>query len=786
MNIPIKRYRLFAWYGVSIALLCLAATGRTAASEIVEVLPLTNRILMVHFKDGYVLHHKKGQKRTDEQVVAKALDLEQALQRANYLLSSSNDPAYKIGRNPTHIGRKSKGTDFAWFVDRWENNHAVNNRPDHTDEHWLYLTLPAPLQSGQTYSLNTGPLATNGQTWKWKYDFRTSRSEAVHVNLIGYVPAAPAKYAYVYHWAGDMGGVDIKPYAGKRFWLVDQVNQQAVFEGKLVFRAPADQPETGQPDDTPHRNFQNAEVYECDFSTFARPGKYVVAVEDIGCSFPFQVDPDVYRLPFVTITRALYHNRSGIALKKPYTEFERPAPHNPLLTPGFAGKLKYTTSRYLDWKNEDSSPEDRPAVEAGIKGPLDAWGWYQDAGDWDSYVTHIRVAQELLLAYEMNPGAFTDGELNIPESGNGVPDILDEAAWLPRFCHRLRQELLAKHYGTGGIGLRVCGDHFGGDGEGVPSYEDVNRTWIASGEDPVSTFGYAGMAAHLAFALQLAHVKDPEAIDWVREARESYAWALNNTGLRDETKVRPNRAYAAATLFRLTGEKPFEERLRKDTADYKADTVLSAEAEYGPFVYALGGPAQTERDPEMLARLRAAILHTADIQTDSAAKRALRWGGDFYFPMLVGQQTTPLTLPVAVAYTLVKRTDPQRARSYLTTLYTTADYFLGTNALNMTWATGLGPRHPEQVFHMDAWYNGTGRFHPGIVPYGPWKKEKEEGQGPWDHDWANKSAYPAIDQWPGAERWFDNRCSPLNSEFTIHQTIAPSAAMYGILCAPKK
>ena len=82
-----------------------------------------------------------------------------------------------------------------------------------------------------------------------------------------------------------------------------------------------------------------------------------------------------------------------------------------------------------------------------------------------------------------------------------------------------------------------------------------------------------------------------------------------------------------------------------------------------------------------------------------------------------------------------------------------------------------------------AWYNGTGRFHPGIVPYGPWVKQKEEGQGPWDHDWANKSAYPAIAQWPGAERWFANRCSPLNSEFTIHQTIAPSAAMYGILCA---
>ena len=52
----------------------------------------------------------------------------------------------------------------------------------------------------------------------------------------------------------------------------------------------------------------------------------------------------------------------------------------------------------------------------------DTWGWYQDAGDWDSYETHLRVAQELLLAYEMRRRNFRDGELNIPESGNGVPD----------------------------------------------------------------------------------------------------------------------------------------------------------------------------------------------------------------------------------------------------------------------------------------------------------------------------------------------------------------------------
>ena len=228
--------------------------------------------------------------------------------------------------------------------------------------------------------------------------------------------------------------------------------------------------------------------------------------------------------------------------------------------------------------------------------------------------------------------------------------------------------------GPGGIGLRVCGDHFGGDGEGVPSYLDVNRTWIASGEDPVSTFGYAGIAAHLAFALRIAHVKDPEGIDWLREARESYVWAIRNTRQTDEAKVRPNRAYAAAALFRLTGEKPFERSVSRPGYGRMSGWIpFSAEMpSTGRLSMRSAARPPTERDdPETLARMRAAILHTADTQQTRyrSEARALRWGGDFSFSQCSSvSRTTPLTLPTAVAYTLVKRTDPPKARIYLATL----------------------------------------------------------------------------------------------------------------------
>jgi hypothetical protein len=153
-------------------------------------------------------------------------------------------------------------------------------------------------------------------------------------------------------------------------------------------------------------------------------------------------------------------------------------------------------------------------------------------------------------------------------------------------------------------------------------------------------------------------------------------------------------------------------------------------------------------------------------------------------PMLIGQQTTPWMLEAAVGWALTKRTDPQKARQYLAACYTTCDYFLGGNSLNMTWVTGLGPRHPNHVFHMDAWYNGRDEFHPGIIPYGPWRKTRDLGAGPWDADWPNQTLYPPIDDWPGNERWWDNRCAPLNAEFTVHQNLGPAAAIFGFLCAP--
>ena len=55
-------------------------------------------------------------------------------------------------------------------------------------------------------------------------------------------------------------------------------------------------------------------------------------------------------------------------------------------------------------------------------------GWY-DAGDFNKYTTWTaRYIIVLLHAFEEHPQAFSD-DYGIPESGNGIPDILDEVKW---------------------------------------------------------------------------------------------------------------------------------------------------------------------------------------------------------------------------------------------------------------------------------------------------------------------------------------------------------------------
>jgi endoglucanase len=779
-------------FGYTIIWLLVSST-LLSATQIVSVRAIHQQMLVIHFDDGYVIHHQVGQPRSMETAVVNPLNVSAATLTSQFTLMSGDDLNYTVATQPQQVARKSKGTEFTWLCESW-NGNCVNTSPDHAKEHWVYLTLPTALQSGKTYTLNTGDLATNGSSWTFTFTESNLRSDAIHVNQLGYHPEATAKFGYLYHWAGDAAGIDFGAWNGQPFHLYDINSGQIAFSAAITFRKSATNQETFQPNNTPNENFSGADVYECDFSSYSTPGEYRIVIPGVGCSFDFTIADNAYGDAYYHAVRSLYHNRSGISLAAPYTNFTRPAPHKVGETPGFEGRLKYSALRAFDQQVFDGSPNDKAAIEAQFKGLLtESWGWYQDAGDWDGYFSHTHVPASLLTLLEMQPAKFADNSLNIPESGNGLPDLLDEALWLPHCLHRLRKEITDKNYGTGGVpGSRIFGDLWGGDtgpqDVGQGSWSDTQRDWYVLGEDPWMTFKYAGLAAHIAYLAEQNNWNLNDNTDWEQEAISAWTWAVNNTlsgdeTERDGTKLAYQRMYAAVMLYRLTGDVQYHNRFLQDVTDIWSNNELpqQEDAQLAAFYYAVLPVEQSNASVQQQAATLIANAGNLEL-IDPVNNRACRWGGNPYFPMLVGQGTTPLIHNGVLHYFLQQHyNESATATDLLNRIRTTADYFLGNNPLNICWVSGVGEQSFTGLFHLDWWYGGQTDIIPGYTPYGPWLSGNYGPLGPWNHMWATQFVHPAVDNWPGHERWFSQRTSPLNNEFTIWQNSRMTALVYGLL-----
>jgi len=80
--------------------------------DLISVTPVTDKILMLHLKDGHIDTYGTWETVQDNVLYHDPTDLEKAAQKENYLLSSPEDEIYFSGLSPVNIGRKSKGLDY--------------------------------------------------------------------------------------------------------------------------------------------------------------------------------------------------------------------------------------------------------------------------------------------------------------------------------------------------------------------------------------------------------------------------------------------------------------------------------------------------------------------------------------------------------------------------------------------------------------------------------------------------------------------------------------------------
>ena len=235
------------------------------------------------------------------------------------------------------------------------------------------------------------------------------------------------------------------------------------------------------------------------FSALTTPGTYVVV--DTGNnvrSYPFQISDTVYANIFKAAQKMYYYQRFGIAK-----------------TAQYAG---------ADWADALDFPGDTACQDFLTKSnPQDLSGGWFDAGDYNKY-TNWAAADviQLLRAYAESPKAFTD-DVNIPESGNGVPDILDEVMWELNWMKKMQDGA-----GSNGSVLSIAGEVPPTTGV-VTSPPSASNAKCFYGEVNTSaTLSTAGAFAYASIVLQDIPSLSSYAADLLTRAENAWTWAVAN------------------------------------------------------------------------------------------------------------------------------------------------------------------------------------------------------------------------------------------------------------------
>lgn len=198
---------------------------------------------------------------------------------------------------------------------------------------------------------------------------------------------------------------------GSIYKVVNAATNKSVFEGVLTAF------NSGEVDEA-----SGDQIWWFDFTKVVEPGQYYVSDEgNNASSYPFYINEDVYKQVLKVATKMLYYQRSGFPKEAKYAgkEWADEASH---LGPG-----QDLEARLFDQKENAETARD-------VHG-----GWY-DAGDFNKYTPWTTSYIDMLMhMYLENPDVWTD-DFDIPESGNGLPDILDEAKWGLDWVVRMQEQ----------------------------------------------------------------------------------------------------------------------------------------------------------------------------------------------------------------------------------------------------------------------------------------------------------------------------------------------------------
>jgi endoglucanase len=352
-------------------------------------------------------------------------------------------------------------------------------------------------------------------------------------------------------------------------------------------------------------------------------------------------------------------------------------------------------------------------------------GWY-DAGDYNKYIVNSGITMGTLLsAYEDFADYFDTLKTNIPEEGNGVPDILNEA------IYNLRWMLTMQDPNDGGVYNKCTNAAF--DGMVMPGVTKAPRYVVQKGT--AATLDFAAVTAQAArilkrFTKQLPGLDD----SCLNAAKAAWQWCLQNPNVRydqnamnkkfspqittggyGDSRLIDEGCWAAAELFATTKDGQYYYELQKYINDPM--TLPGWSNVYGLAIYTLlRNSSALELSSSETEMLKRKVLSFANAYVEGIPSSAFKTvmgksKSDFNW----GSNSVAANQGVALINAWLISKD----KKYLDAALTNLDYILGRNATGYCFVTGVGTKSTMNPHHRPSVADGIVDPVPGLLAGGP-------------------------------------------------------------------
>lgn len=503
---------------------------------------------------------------------------------------------------------------------------------------------------------------------------------AIYVDQFGYLPDA-AKLAY-----------SVRPC---NYQVIRLSDQKCVLDGVT-----ADGTYDATSGDT---------VYPIDFTALHEEGVFYLLSGDKEKSPTFRISSTLYQTLLKDALRCLYYQRCGAALPAKHAgQFTHPACH---LTPAILLE---------DYLRKKANPQ-----------RFDLTGGWHDAGDYGRYASAGAVAvAHLLYAYELFPTAFT-ASLNIPESGNGLPDLINECTVELKWLLKMQRE-------DGGVSHKLTA--FTHTDFIMPEEETAQYLIF-----PVSSLATADVTGVFAMAARIYRQFDPDFADTLlAAAKRGWHWLITheftyepnpegcNTGEYDDIDDTDERLFAAIEMMRtdakglhgyemiaralLSGSRGLTDFGWSDVSGFASLAVLTDRSGIYQGIRHEFRAAVLAEGNRLLFLLRNSGYRLAMEEADFV------WGSN----MVVENRAMLFLLAKMTLTDHASEQEISLAAEFEAAALEHLHYLLGRNPMNTSYVTGYGEhafRHPHaRVMECD----GIPEPIPGWVSGGPFRTPIDE------------------------------------------------------------